>query len=215
MSNCGLIFNFCHLSNNIFQPKYTTIKNLSSLLLIFNINTKEVRHRLVVTPIILQFVSSTMSIITFCFSSQNNSNYFEILEFQPFDNALSLPFPLYKSYPIRMTISLFLFCTLVYGLQLRTVIFAYLLAPETRMGPINSLIWMDQFTGSIGGLSIMLRIILILLPVPINDILDGDYCSWMDMPGRFYVVGSITWSSFIAIYRENKKTKLKPNGSRS
>ena len=85
--------------------------------------------------------------------------------------------------------------------RLRWVIFSYLRAPDTKMGPINNLIWIDQVNGIFLGIALFGKIIFILTPMPFSELLGSDFCDWSDLPGCIYLAGSFIWSSFTAIYR--------------
>jgi hypothetical protein len=146
------------------------------------------------------FVSKNMNM----FVSQN-MNMFDgensILHFNPFSEEQSLPFPLYLKYPSILFISLTLLISLLIGLKFRAIIFFYLKAPETKIGPINFLIWIDQINGLLLGVTIMLRLIMINNPYPLSETFGKTFCEWIDLPGCIYLVGSYIWSCLTAIYR--------------
>ena len=64
--------------------------------------------------------------------------------FHPFDNAIGLPFPIFLPTGFKLFISVSLLLTLIFGIKYRLIIFKYLAAPATNLGPINSLIFMYQ-----------------------------------------------------------------------
>ena len=124
-----------------------------------------------------------------------------IIIFTPFSGLDSLPFPLYLSPPIKVVFSLVLLIVLAYGSKYRYIIFSYLRAPETKMGPINYLIWLDQVNGVFLGITLFYKAIVINLPFPLSDIIGATLCEWIDLFGSIYLVGSYIWSSCTAMYR--------------
>ena len=60
------------------------------------------------------------------------------------DSTKRLPFPLNLNFHSRIFIALFFIIVLTIGIYLRKTIFDYLKSPETKLGPINFLIWIDQ-----------------------------------------------------------------------
>ena len=123
------------------------------------------------------------------------------IHFQPFSHQNGLPFPLYLPSEIKHIICILLVLTLCYGIKFRCIIFSFLRAASTKMGPINYLIWIDQINGIFLGFNILAKIFSIAAPVPLAEILGSNFCEWIDLPGCFYIIGSYLWSSFIAIYR--------------
>lgn len=125
----------------------------------------------------------------------------ETIHFYPLEDKLSLPFPLYYPYGWSVFISAILFLTLVFGLKLRAIIFAYLLSPESKLGPINTLIWMDQINGLFLAGGIILRMLAINSPVPLSQLFGAEFCKWIGTPSCIYLCGAVAWSCFIALYR--------------
>jgi hypothetical protein len=123
------------------------------------------------------------------------------LDFFPLEEKYYLPFPLNLHLGWRIFITLTQFLTLIFGFKLRALIFSYLLCPESKMGPIYSLIWMDQMTGIFLAVGIMLRLIAINSPVPLSSIFGTEFCKWIGLPSIFYVCGEIIWNCLIAVYR--------------
>jgi hypothetical protein len=86
-----------------------------------------------------QMVSSCLPI-----PKNSKSSVLDCVDFTPFDDVSSLPFPL-NSHPlfqlIYMTALVF---ALVEGTRLRQKIIAFLNSSESNIGPINFLIWLDQ-----------------------------------------------------------------------
>ena len=125
--------------------------------------------------------------------AHNSSIYFHPLSFQE-----SLPFPLNLSLPFKILISVILILILSFGSKLRVIIFSYLKAPDTKMGPINYLIWIDQANGLFLGVSISYKLIAINCPFPLREMFGETFCEWIDLPGCVYLAGSNIWSSIIA-----------------
>ena len=115
----------------------------------------------------------------------NKSTFFDndIIHYIPFEMNNSLPFPLYLPAFARVMISACLAIALVLGTNYRMMIFKYLQAPETKIGPINYLIWIDQLNGIFLGVSMAIKIILIIIPVPLNEVVGNSFCNWIDLPG--------------------------------
>ncbi len=55
-----------------------------------------------------------------------------------------LPFPFNLDYYWRIIIIIIMTSFLLYGIRLRLLIYGYLKEPDTKMGAINLLIWIDQ-----------------------------------------------------------------------
>ncbi len=121
--------------------------------------------------------------------------------FYPLEEKLSLPFPLNLHFGWRIMITLTQLLTLIFGIKLRAIIFSYLLCPESKMGPIDSLIWMDQMTGVFLAVGIILRMCAINSPVPLSQIFGTNFCKWIGLPSILYVCGDIIWNCLIALYR--------------
>jgi hypothetical protein len=76
--------------------------------------------------------------------TDTENSTFNYVNFYPFDDITGLPFPL-NLHPILSLIYLiYLVFILVEGTRLRLKIIAFLNAPESNIGPINFLIWLDQ-----------------------------------------------------------------------
>lgn len=133
--------------------------------------------------------------ITFSLPGQNKTIFFKSFKFKD-----GLPFPLYLSWELRTVLAVILFIALTIGIRLRTIIFNYLRSPDSK-GPVNYLIWVDQVNGFLLGLVIIIKIVLILSPVPLSSIFNETFCEWIDLPGCVYIVGATVWTSFIAFFR--------------
>jgi hypothetical protein len=76
--------------------------------------------------------------------TDSKNSTFDYVNFYLFDDVTGLPFPL-NLHPILSLIYLiFLVFILVEGTRLRLKIIAFLNSPESNIGPINFLIWLDQ-----------------------------------------------------------------------
>ena len=73
--------------------------------------------------------------------------------------------------------------------------------PFSRLGPINTLIWMDQINGILLAYSIISRIFFIVSSVPFSSMLGVPFCTFSRSMAYAYITGSFVWSCFIAIYR--------------
>ena len=136
----------------------------------------------------------------FAFTNWKNGTIV-IIEFTTKTKEGPLPFPLGLTWPVKCAISSTLFIILLSGIYFRKIIFDYLRAPETKIGAINYLIWIDQLNGIFMGINILIKCIEISLPVPSSAFVGADVCRWVDLPGCFYIIGSYVWSCFTAVYR--------------
>ncbi len=60
-----------------------------------------------------------------------------------FEFVVDLPFPIYLPQSMKIVMCTILLLILIVGLNLRSKIFAYIQSPETKMIPINILLWFD------------------------------------------------------------------------
>ena len=121
--------------------------------------------------------------------------------FQPFPDEIGLPFPLNLSLIWRSVLIVSLLLALIQGTRLRMIIISYLNAPETNLGPINYLVWIDQVNGGFLAYSILIRIIILISPVPLHSIFGAKFCLWNDFASAVYISGSFTWNFCIAVFR--------------
>jgi hypothetical protein len=76
--------------------------------------------------------------------SGSNNSTFDFVNFYLYDDVTGLPFPL-NLHPILSLIYLiYLVFIMVEGTRLRLKIIAFINSPESNIGPINFLIWLDQ-----------------------------------------------------------------------
>ena len=68
-------------------------------------------------------------------------------------------------------------------MKLRILIIQYMRQPDTKMGPINLLIWMDQLNGFFSAVNILGRIVALALPFPMRDLVGDWFCRWTPLPG--------------------------------
>jgi len=76
--------------------------------------------------------------------TDNENSTFDYVNFYPFDDIIGLPFPLNLHPMLSLIYLIYLVFILVEGTRLRLKIIAFLNAPESNIGPINFLIWLDQ-----------------------------------------------------------------------
>ena len=131
--------------------------------------------------------------------SQPNQTVFT--KFVAFSDQEGLPFPIYLSEPSKLLLTSLIVLVLLYGVKLRLQIVSYLRADDTKLGRLDYLIWMDQINGAFHGLSSLIRLVLLNSKVPMSSILGDSFCQWIDWPSCIYLIGSVTWSLFIALYR--------------
>ena len=70
-----------------------------------------------------------------------------------------------------------------------------------RLGPINSLIWIDQLNGLNLAYCLLTRMAFIVSPVPLSSLLGQNFCKFSCFVAYLYITGSFVWSCFIAVYR--------------
>ena len=121
--------------------------------------------------------------------------------FYPLEDHQSVPFPLNHHPSWKVGITVMQILTFIFGLKLRVIIFSYLLCPESKLGPINVLIWMDQINGIFLAIGTALRMMAVNSPVPLSNIFGNEFCKWIGLPGCIHLCGSIFWSCLIAFYR--------------
>lgn len=90
-----------------------------------------------------------------------------------YDEVRELPFPLNLSSTSKHLLSLVMILALLFGLKLRSQIFSYLRAPETKYGPMDHMIWIDQVNGLFLALVLLWRIVIVNLSMPLSQIM-GD-----------------------------------------
>ena len=134
-----------------------------------------------------------------------NTEYFisenETFEFTPLDPYLGLPFPQNLELGWKYLLASVYFVVLITGLYMRKIILSYLRSPESMLGGINYLIWLDQMNGLIGALSMVIHLLEMLLPFSLRSVIGENGCEWIGMTGCIYMSGAIVWSMAIAIYR--------------
>jgi hypothetical protein len=112
-----------------------------------------------------------------------------------------LPIPLNLSYFWRILISISLLITLVIGGKYRRIILSYINSPETNIGPINYLIWVDQMNGFLLAIIIIARIVFLLSPVPLSSVFGFNFCNAVFSISVFYTGGGYMWGCCIAVFR--------------
>jgi hypothetical protein len=139
-----------------------------------------------------------MSLLVLDFAKTNIS---KIINFIPMSESEGLPFPLYLHLVWRTLLVLSLMFTLIEGLKLRKVILDFIISPESKLGPINVMILVDQINGLCLGISIIFQITANICPVPLSILLGNEFCNFVQFIGTFYLGGSSIWGSFIALFR--------------
>jgi hypothetical protein len=85
----------------------------------------------------------------------------------------------------------------VFGLKLKSIIVSYLRAPDTKLNPINSLIWMDQLNSiCFGTVNLLFGAFAFVLVDPIRKSVGNSFCDWIPLFGCFSNVGSVIWFKF-------------------
>ena len=105
--------------------------------------------------------------------------------------VLGLPFPMNLPPVGILLITLFLLLIIFVGLVLRGIILAFLSEPEINLGPINSLLWIDQLNGLVQ-LGVILAIIIgINVQNPLKDTFGDNFCHWINIPGNLICCKSV------------------------
>ena len=136
-----------------------------------------------------------MNQITF-FESKNQT-----ILFTQFADEEGLPFPLYLSLHWKLVISISLLLSLVFGFSLRLIIFSYLRSPESNLGPINYLIWLDEVNGLLNSFVIVVRIVMIHSTLPLDAVFGQYFGRTVGFLSCCYSGGRCIWSFYIALYR--------------
>ena len=131
-------------------------------------------------------------------NSSDSENYFA-LNFLSAENGA--PFPLALSYPLRALMALSLILNLIYGTKFRMTIISYIKSPETKVGPINYLIWVDQLNSIFLSLQVLARILFLILPQSFDLPFGEKFCFAINLSGSVYIAGAYAWGCFIAIFR--------------
>ena len=132
------------------------------------------------------------------FESFNSSTY---TIFKTLSDEDGLPFPLYLKFYVRVGLALSLVFTLVQGARLRKVIISYIKSPETKLGPINYLILVDQINGLFLATSIIMRTVFIISPVPMSTVFGNNVCNLANFVGAVYIGSACIWSCYISLFR--------------
>ena len=123
-----------------------------------------------------------------------------VITFGPFKNV-TLPFPMNLSMEWRTIIAISLLINLIEGTRLRIIIFQFMKSPDSYLGPINYLIWMDQINGVALALTILSHIISLILPSSTSSLLGETFCNSILYLSGHYIIGSYTWGCCIAFFR--------------
>ena len=134
----------------------------------------------------------------FVLGFSNSPNETIKLSLSSFDD--DLPFPLSEPWYLQVLILILMLATFCQGLKFRSLIIGYLMSPECK-GPINVLIWADQMNGIFLGLGILLKMVIILSPFPLAEVIGEGVCDWTSLLIGLYVAGAAAWSCAIAVFR--------------
>ena len=80
-----------------------------------------------------------------------------LISFTPVPDIEGLSFPLYLHPVLKIILALSMVLVLVQGSKLRGSIISYLKSPESKLGSINRLIWIDQLNGMFLGTNAALK----------------------------------------------------------
>ena len=135
------------------------------------------------------------------FLTSNIQTNITAVNFYPLDDSNGLPFPLNLQTIWKLILSISLLLTLIQGTRIRVGIICYINSPESTLGAINYLIWIDEINGVLLGFSIATRILFVLSPCPISYLLGSDFCRVIEFVATVYIMGMTTWGSYIALFR--------------
>jgi hypothetical protein len=124
-----------------------------------------------------------------------------LVQFVPLSDDLGLPFPLYLSSFWNIVLVVLYSLTLYKGTQLRVIIISYINSPESNLGPINYLIWVDQINSCILSISILGRILYMVLPFPLTAVAPLEVCQFFTFVGLYHMGGTYMWGTCIAVFR--------------
>ena len=127
------------------------------------------------------------------FNEHNTTEGFQLAGIQG-----PMPFPFNLSYELRLMISSGMALNFVAGSYLRIKIGWFLLEPSSKMGPINLLIWIDQFNGIFLAINILGRIISFALPFPLSHVTGDTFCVWSPLPGQTVAIIKDPWLLHLA-----------------
>jgi hypothetical protein len=141
-----------------------------------------------------------MESLTVLLNPKLNFSYENSIQFKPLTIDV-LPFPMNLSMEWRIIIAITLLITLVEGAKLRIVIFQFINSPDSNIGPINILIWVDQINGIALAITIFSRTLSLILPFPTSSLLGEKFCNLILYVSGHYIIGSYTWGCCIAFFR--------------
>jgi hypothetical protein len=140
-------------------------------------------------------------VVIFLNPKLNHSNENNIITFSPLPDNLGLPFPLYLNIYWRYLLAALFLIALLQGSRLRKLIIVFIFSPETKVGPINCLILMDQINGLFLAVAIVMRITYIISPMPMSTVLGDKFCWMANFTSSLYIGGSYMWGCYIALFR--------------
>ena len=123
-----------------------------------------------------------------------------LIVFQPLFEE-TFPFPLNLHPPWRIAIVISLLVNIICGTRLRIIILQYIQSPDTNLGPINILIWIDQINGTLLAASIISRILSLILPFSVSSLLGEQFCKFLFYLSGLYTGGCFAWGCGIAVFR--------------
>ena len=124
-----------------------------------------------------------------------------LINFHPISDDEGLPFPLNLDSFWNIVLVILYSLTLYKGTQLRVIIISYINSPESNLGPINYLIWVDQINSCILSLSILGRILYMVLPFPLTEVAPLEVCQFFTFVGLYHMGGTYMWGTCIAVFR--------------
>jgi hypothetical protein len=139
-----------------------------------------------------------MSLLFLDFGQENTS---KIISFTQFSESEGLPFPLHLHLVWKTLFVLSLLFILVEGLKLTKVIVDFVISPESKLGPINYVILVDQINSLFLGISIIFQISVNICPIPLSILLGNEFCNFVRFIVAIYIGGSCIWGCFIALFR--------------
>jgi hypothetical protein len=132
---------------------------------------------------------------------ENQMSNRTVIHFLPLSDSDGLPFPLNLYFHWRIILAFLFLVVLLKGAKLRLTIVSFIKSPETKLGPINYLILMDQINGLFLALNIIFRIGFVLSPEPMSKLLGIELCYLANFSGAIYIGGGCIWSCYIALFR--------------
>jgi hypothetical protein len=140
-----------------------------------------------------------LTVLLFTRGNYSDDSDEQFIIFRPINELL--PFPLNLKYEWRIPIAMSLLMNMIFGTKLRIIILQFLKSPDTNLGPINYLIWIDEINGTLSAATISSRILSLILPFSVSSLFGQTFCNFLFYLSGLYTGGCFVWGSCIAVFR--------------